>query len=156
MIARKEHSIPSMERHIKVSFKRTGMNYFEKGERAMDGIDVDSKDNYKKPFNFEEAQKKGFTRKTLFETEHMRFSIYMILPGQENPLHRHPLSDEILAFTHGSGECVVGDEVVSVEPGSVLFIPLDVPHAVKNTNKLETLACTVVQSPLPCEHVMCG
>jgi len=126
-----------------------------KGEDIMVTQDIDSKEHYKEPFNFEEAQSRGFTRKTLFETEHMRFSIYMILPCQENPLHRHPLSDEILAFTHGAGECVVGDEIVSVEPGSVLFIPQDVPHAVRNTHKTETLGCTVVQSPLPCEHVMC-
>jgi mannose-6-phosphate isomerase-like protein (cupin superfamily) len=119
-------------------------------------LDVDSKEHYKKPFNFEEAEKQGFTRKTLFETEHMRFSVYMILPGQENPLHSHPGSDEILAFTYGKGECVVGEEVVPVESGSVLFIPKDVPHAVRNTHELDILACTVTQSPLPCEHVMMG
>jgi mannose-6-phosphate isomerase-like protein (cupin superfamily) len=83
----------------------------------MATIDRDSKELFKKPFNCEEAQKQGFTRKTLFETEHMRFSIYMILPGHENPLHRHPLSDEILAFTHGRGECVVREDVYQVEPG---------------------------------------
>ena len=49
----------------------------------MATLDTDSKEHYKKPFNFEEAEKQGFTRKTLFETEHMRFSVYMILPGQE-------------------------------------------------------------------------
>ena len=87
----------------------------EKGEAKMATLDIDSKEHYKKPFNFEEAEKQGFTRKTLFETEHMRFSVYMILPGQENPLHSHPGSDEILAFTYGKGECVVGEEVVPVE-----------------------------------------
>jgi quercetin dioxygenase-like cupin family protein len=120
----------------------------------MATMDKDSKEHFKKPFNFEEAEKQGFTRKTLFETEHMRFSIYMILPGHENPLHRHPLSDEILAFTHGRGECVVGEDVYQVEPGNVLLIPKDVPHAVRNTHDSETLGCTVTQSPLPCEHVM--
>jgi mannose-6-phosphate isomerase-like protein (cupin superfamily) len=122
----------------------------------MATLDTDSKEHYKKPFNFEEAEKQGFTRKTLFETEHMRFSVYMILPGQENPLHSHPGSDEILAFTYGMGECVVGEEVVPVETGSVLFIPRDVPHAVRNTHTSDILACTVTQSPLPCEHVMMG
>ena len=128
----------------------------EKGEAKMATLDIDSKEHYKKPFNFEEAEKQGFTRKTLFETEHMRFSVYMILPGQENPLHSHPGSDEILAFTYGKGECVVGEEVVPVESGSVLFIPKDVPHAVRNTHESDILACTVTQSPLPCEHVMMG
>ncbi len=120
----------------------------------MATLDTDSKEHYKKPFNFEEADRQGFTRKTVYETEHMRFSIYMILPGKENPLHSHPKSDEILAFTNGKGECIVGEDVVPVESGSVLFIPRDVPHAVRNTHESEILACTVTQSPLPCEHVM--
>ncbi|MFZ5867883.1 MAG: cupin domain-containing protein [Thermodesulfobacteriota bacterium] len=120
----------------------------------MPTMDVDSKANYKRPFNFEEARERGFTRKTLFETPHMRYSIYMILPGQENPLHRHPESDEILGFTHGEGECVVGDEVIPVQAGAVIFIAKNVPHAVRNTHKSEILGCTVTQSPLPCEHVM--
>lgn len=120
----------------------------------METRDRDSKENYKNPFNFDEAQKQGFTRKTLFETDYMRFSIYMILPGHENPLHRHPGSDEILAFSSGKGECVVGEDIVPVEAGSVLFIAQDVPHAVRNTHDQEILCCTVTQSPLPCEHVM--
>jgi len=125
-----------------------------KGDYVVNTVDRDSKADYRKPFNFEEAKKQGFTRKTLFETEQMRFSIYMILPAHENPMHRHPNSDEILAFTHGKGECVVGDEVIPVEPGSVLFIAKDVPHAVRNTGDSDILCCTVTQSPLPCEHVM--
>ncbi len=120
----------------------------------MNNLDIDSKTNYRRPFNFDEAQKQGFTRKTVFETEHMRFSIYMILLGHENPLHRHPLSDEILAFTHGKGDCVVGDELIPVETGSVLFIAKNVQHAVRNTQESEILGCTVTHSPLPVEHVM--
>gem|GEM_PF-952931 len=120
----------------------------------MSIVDPDSKERYKRPFSFEEAQKTGFTRKTLFETEHMRFSIYMILPGHENPLHRHPESDEVLAFTHGQGKCEVGNQVFEVAVGDVIFVPKDVPHAIRNTHESEMLGCTVTQSPLPCEHVM--
>jgi mannose-6-phosphate isomerase-like protein (cupin superfamily) len=53
----------------------------------------------------------------------MRFSIYMILPGHENPLHRHPGSDEILFFSNGTGECIIGDKTWPVKNGVVLFVP---------------------------------
>jgi len=49
----------------------------------------------------------------------MRFSIYMILPGHENPLHRHPGSDEILFFNYGTGECVIGNKTYPVEDDSL-------------------------------------
>lgn len=66
----------------------------------------------KKHFNLKDAKtfrKNFFTRKRLFETTDMHFNIYCIAPGQFNSLHRHPLSDEILYFIEGSGECIVGE-----------------------------------------------
>lgn len=55
----------------------------------------------KKHFNLKEAEEfreKFFLRKRLFQTSDMHFNIYCIAAGQENPLHRHPDSDEILYF----------------------------------------------------------
>ncbi len=117
-------------------------------------LDIHSKAHYNKPFNFEEPKKRGFTRKPLFDTRHMRFTVYMILPGQVNSLHGHPGSDASLAFTYGKGECVVREEVVPVESGSVLLISTDFPPAVRNTHESDILECTVAESPLPCEHII--
>jgi len=106
-------------------------------------------------FNLSEAlefRTNAFVRKRLFQTESLHFNVYCIVPGQENPLHRHPLSDEILYFVSGAGECVVGDDVYPVEPGDFVLAPKDAPHAVRNTGE-ENLVCILVQSPLPCEHV---
>ena len=52
------------------------------------------------------------------------------------------------------GECVIGNKTYPVENGTVLFVPKDVPHAIKNTHGSVTLGCTVTQSPLPCEHII--
>ncbi len=69
-------------------------------------------------------------------------------PGQENPFHRHPLSDEVLHFVSGSGECVVGEAVYPVKPDDLVLAPKDAPHAVRNAGS-ENLDCILAQSRLP-------
>jgi mannose-6-phosphate isomerase-like protein (cupin superfamily) len=106
-------------------------------------------------FNLSEAveyRQDAFVRKRLFEVDSLHFNVYCIVPGQENPLHRHPSSDEVLYFVHGTGECVVGDAVYAVKPGDLVLAPRDAAHGVRNTGK-EDLVCILAQSPLPCEHV---
>ncbi|GMT42369.1 MAG: hypothetical protein IEMM0002_0780 [bacterium] len=113
-------------------------------------------DENKKHFNLKEAEEfnqKSFIRKRLFETSDMNFNVYCIVPGQENPLHRHPGSDEILYFVDGQGECVAGEDVYPVKPGDLVLVPKDVPHAIRNLHKSENMVCILVQSPLPCKHV---
>lgn len=107
-------------------------------------------------FNLAEAiefKASAFVRKRLFQTDTMHVNLYCIVPGQENPLHRHPLSDEWLYFVSGTGECVVGDQTFQVKPGDLVLAPQDAPHAVRNTHASENLVCILGQSPLPCEHV---
>jgi quercetin dioxygenase-like cupin family protein len=110
----------------------------------------------KNHFNLKEAEefRKGFfNRKRLFETSDMHFNVYCIGPGQENPLHRHPNSDEILYFVEGTGECVVGEEMYAVNAGDLVLVPKDVPHSIRNKHESENMVCILAQSPLPCEHV---
>lgn len=79
---------------------------------------------HKNHFTLQEAKEfrvGGFIRKRLFETSDMHFNVYCIAPGQQNPLHRHPFSDEILYFVEGTGECVVGEEPYSVKDGDIVF-----------------------------------
>ena len=110
----------------------------------------------KKHFNLKDAEtfrENFFIRKRLFETTDMHFNIYCIAPGQFNPLHRHPLSDEILYFIEGSGECIVGSDIIAVGSGDLVYVPKDVPHSIRNTHDKANMLCILAQSPLPCEHV---
>ena len=113
----------------------------------------------RKHFNLKEAEefKEGrFVRKRLFETSDMHFNIYCIAPGQENPRHRHPNSDEILFFVEGTGECDVGEKTYPVSRGDLVLVPKDVPHSIRNKHESENMVCILAQSPLPCEHVPVG
>lgn len=76
-----------------------------------------------------------------------------IVPGQQNPLHRHPLSDEILYFVEGEGECVVGLEICPVKPGDLVLVPKNVPHSISNTHATAKMVCILAQSPTPCQHL---
>ncbi len=101
----------------------------------------------------EEFRERFFIRKRLFETSDMHFNVYCIAPGQQNPLHRHPLSDEILYFVEGVGQCVVGKESYTVQSGDLVFVPKDTPYSIRNTHTVQKMVCILAQSPLPCEHV---
>jgi len=111
---------------------------------------------HKKHFSIKETdafREQAFVRKRLFETSDMHFNVYCIAPGQQNPLHRHPISDEILYFVEGRGECVVGRDTYSVKAGDLVFVPKNSPHAIRKTHSSENMVCIPAQSPLPCEHV---
>ena len=110
----------------------------------------------KNHFPLKEAEtfrERNFIRKRLFETSDMHFNVYCIAPGQQNPLHRHPISDEILYFVEGSGECVVGKETLAVRAGDLVFVPKDAAHSIRNTHGTDNMVCILAQSPLPCQHV---
>ena len=101
----------------------------------------------------EEFDTEAFVRKRLFATSAMHFNVYCIAPGQQNPLHRHPASDEILYFVEGTGTCVVGETTYAVQPGDLVWVPKNVPHAICNTHVSANMVCILAQAPLPCEHV---
>lgn len=99
-----------------------------------------------------EFSAKDFVRKRIFETEALHFNIYCILPGQKNPLHKHPISDEVLYFVAGKGETVVGKEKVTVSTGSIVLVPKDMAHEIVNTGDSEMIV-VLAQAPLPVSHV---
>jgi quercetin dioxygenase-like cupin family protein len=51
----------------------------------------------------------------------------MVAAGDRVPLHTHTV-DEVVVVTGGPARVQVGDEVVVVEPGAVLFAPAGTPH----------------------------
>jgi len=58
---------------------------------------------------------------------------YVVMePGDENILHVHPQSDDVIYIIQGEGVIVDGDgNENSFKQGNVIFIPAGTPHAVK-------------------------
>ncbi|HEY9618836.1 MAG TPA: cupin domain-containing protein [Crinalium sp.] len=92
-----------------------------------------------------------FVRRRIFSTDSMQFNVYCIEPGQSNPLHKHPNSDEICYFVQGTGDVIIGDEIAAVSPGVSVHIPKGVGHEILNTGT-ERMIVVLAQSPLPAGH----
>ena len=54
-----------------------------------------------------------------------------IAPGDRIPLHTHPIN-EVIVIVEGDPEVTLGDEIRTLGPGGVVFIPAGTPHRTRN------------------------
>ncbi|MGH2560954.1 MAG: cupin domain-containing protein [Thermomicrobiales bacterium] len=80
------------------------------------------------------------------------FGYVEIQPGQKNPKHLHPNSDEVLYLIDGELAHSLDDEVHRLTPGMAIHIPRGVPHDAVNTSA--RLARMVVSYPTPDRQVV--
>jgi quercetin dioxygenase-like cupin family protein len=95
----------------------------------------------------------GFVRKRVWQTDRLHCNIYCFEPGQQNNLHRHPVSDEVVFCLEGDGIVVVGTEHQSIKTGETVLVPKNTLHGYINTSLDHRMIISVVQCPLPVEHV---
>jgi mannose-6-phosphate isomerase-like protein (cupin superfamily) len=67
-------------------------------------------------------------------------------PGSGAGLHRHPTYDETHIICEGRYECQLGDEMLKLGPGDMMFAPRGTPHSVKSIGP-ETGRELVISSP---------
>ena len=56
-----------------------------------------------------------------------------LFPGESIHVHRHDNLEEIIMITAGRGMALLGDKHISIEPGSLIFIPQQTWHGFDNT-----------------------
>ncbi len=100
-----------------------------------------------------EFSPKGFVRRRVWQSTQLHCNIYCFEPGQQNSLHRHPVADEVVFCWEGEGIIVVGQEHSPIKAGETVLVPVDTPHGYLNTSRDRRMIITVVQCPLPVEHV---
>lgn len=64
----------------------------------------------------------------------------------EQPMHRHPDSEQAYCILAGRGTMIVGEEERTVEAGTLVFIPPGTDHAIRNPGP-EPLAFVSATSP---------
>jgi mannose-6-phosphate isomerase-like protein (cupin superfamily) len=64
-------------------------------------------------------------------------------PGENIPLHYHPLMEEIYYILSGYGTMVIADDEKEVSRGEVVFIPVLSRHMIKNTGEVPLRFMTV-------------
>ena len=95
----------------------------------------------------------SFVRKRIWQTATLHCNIYCFEPGQQNSLHRHPVSDEVVFCLEGEGIVAVGTEHQPIKAGETVLVPMNTPHGYINTSLDRRMIVSVVQCPLPVEHV---
>ena len=74
--------------------------------------------------------------------------VEQIAPGDRIPLHTHPINEAIVVL-EGDPEVTLGDEIRTLGPGGIVFIPAGTPHRTRNA----TASPVRVHAMFPSERI---
>ncbi len=94
-------------------------------------------------FSEEKMQKNA-----LFDSPHLFYDAYCLLPGQSQKVHAHEGSDKIYYVLRGTGRFTVGDEERDLAEGHAVIARAGDPHGVRNGTE-ENLVLLVTMAPRP-------
>ncbi len=92
----------------------------------------------------EEKMKKN----TLFDSPHLFYDAYCLLPGQFQKVHAHEGSDKVYYVLRGTGRFTVGEEERDLGEGNAVIARAGDPHGVSNETQ-DDLIILVTMAPRP-------
>lgn len=92
----------------------------------------------------EEKMKKN----SLFDSPHLFYDTYCLLPGQAQKVHAHEGSDKVYYVLRGTGRFTVGREERDLGGGEAVIARAGDPHGVSNETR-EELVLLVTMAPRP-------
>ena len=92
----------------------------------------------------EEKMKKN----ALFDSPHLFYDAYCLLPGQTQKIHAHEGSDKVYYVLRGTGRFTVGGEEQDLGEGNAVIARAGDPHGVRNETQ-EELVVLVTMAPRP-------
>ena len=92
----------------------------------------------------EEKMKKN----ALFDSPHLFYDTYCLLPGQAQKVHAHEGSDKIYYVISGTGRFTIGDEEQDLPQGHAVIARAGQPHGVRNESG-QDLVLLVTMAPRP-------
>ena len=95
----------------------------------------------------EEKMKKN----SLFDSPHLFYDVYCLLPGQAQKVHAHDGSDKIYYVLSGTGRFTIGNEEDDLGAGHAVIARAGVPHGVRNETE-ENLVLLVTMAPKPSQN----
>ena len=87
-------------------------------------------------------------KNALFDSPHLFYDAYCLLPGQAQKVHAHEGSDKVYFVVEGTGAFTIGDEEESLGAGNAVIARAGVPHGVRNAAG-ERLVLLVTMAPRP-------
>ncbi len=92
----------------------------------------------------EEKMKKN----ALFDSPHLFYDTYCLLPDQSQKVHAHESSDKVYYVLEGTGRFTIGGEEQDLEAGNAVIARAGEPHGVRNESG-ENLVLLVTMAPRP-------
>jgi mannose-6-phosphate isomerase-like protein (cupin superfamily) len=92
----------------------------------------------------EEKMKKN----ALFDSPHLFYDAYCLLPGQSQKVHAHEGSDKVYYVIQGTGRFTVGEEEQDLGEGNAVIARAGENHGVRNETQ-ENLVILVTMAPRP-------
>ena len=87
-------------------------------------------------------------KNALFDSPHLFYDAYCLLPGQAQKVHAHEGSDKVYYVLRGTGRFTVGEEERDLGEGHAVIARAGDPHGVRN-EKQEELVLLVTMAPRP-------
>ena len=94
-------------------------------------------------FSEEKMQKNA-----LFDSPHLFYDAYCLLPGQSQRVHAHEGSDKVYFVLRGTGRFTVGEEERDLGEGHAVIARAGDPHGVRNDTE-DNLVLLVTMAPPP-------
>jgi mannose-6-phosphate isomerase-like protein (cupin superfamily) len=87
-------------------------------------------------------------KNALFDSPHLFYDLYCLLPGQAQKVHAHDGSDKVYYVLEGTGRFTVGGEEADLGWGNAVIARSGEPHGVRNETR-ENLVLLVTMAPRP-------
>jgi mannose-6-phosphate isomerase-like protein (cupin superfamily) len=87
-------------------------------------------------------------KNSLFDSPHLFYDAYCLLPNQAQKVHAHEGSDKVYYVLSGTGHFTVGDEEEDLRAGHAVIARAGDPHGVRNETQ-ENLVLLVMMAPKP-------
>ena len=92
--------------------------------------------------------KEKMKKNALFDSPHLFYDAYCLLPGQSQKIHAHEGSDKVYYVLRGTGRFTVGEEEIDLGEGNAVIARAGDPHGVRNETQ-EDLVLLVMMAPRP-------
>jgi mannose-6-phosphate isomerase-like protein (cupin superfamily) len=87
-------------------------------------------------------------KNSLYDSPHMYYDVYCLLPGQAQKVHAHDDSDKVYYVLDGVGRFTIGDEEADQPAGTAVMARSGIPHGVRNASEAK-LTVLVTMAPKP-------
>ncbi len=83
--------------------------------------------------------------RTVLNEQSARVILFGFAPGQELTEHRTPMA-AIIHILAGEGRITLGEEAVDVAPGTLIYMPPNLPHSVLARTELQMLLTMIKEA----------